>query len=132
MLEKEYKEKSIEVTKRVREISNMWLGNLADDYAESNNPVKVHDLVIDKHIIIKVVNIYTILDEASNLPACSYHGLRISRDGTCYKNRSTGIVLQPEMLDYINCDRRSKKNITKELQTKIGRHRQSIKNNKKP
>lgn len=81
-LEKEYMEKEQAVVR---------------EYALSNNPVKIGDVIRDHHCKIKVERI-SVLRSFSKKPQCVYSGPRLKKNGEPYKNGDTESIWQSNLI----------------------------------
>ena len=70
---------------------------LARQYALSNNPVSVGDIVTDHYHVIRVENIGIIVNSYNNLPMCCYYGILQKKSGGDFKNKERGTVTQSNL-----------------------------------
>ncbi len=60
--------------------------SLAKDYAFSNNPHQIGDVITDNNTTIKIEKIKHTLGNSYELPECVYYGVELKKDGTPKKN----------------------------------------------
>lgn len=77
--------------------------DLACEYALSNNPVKVGDLVFDNSDSIKVETIKVDISRLGGPPSCLYVGPKIKKDGTPTKDGKYASVYQSNTVKHIIC-----------------------------
>lgn len=78
MTQEEYKNKIAELSKKF-ELDRQ---NLRKEYAFSNNPYKIGDIITDHIGSIKIDNVKCAQPFLSELPCCVYIGLELKKDGT--------------------------------------------------
>jgi hypothetical protein len=64
--------------------------NVIKEYALSNNPYKVDDIIEDHAERIKITKILI----SVNSKCCVYEGVRLKKDGTPYKNNTNSRIFQ--------------------------------------
>lgn len=75
------------------------------EYALSNNPVKIGDLITDHMVTIKVEKIIPYMSYGS-LPKCQYKGRRYTKKGVPAKSEEIETVYQSNLM-YINGEKYS-------------------------
>jgi len=93
MTEDEYYKKKLEIEDLKKE--------LAREYAESNNPYEIGDVIRDHIgcIRIEIINTYTTMYD---LPSCSYSGLCLKKNGEPYKSGEIRESYQQNVIEKIN------------------------------
>jgi hypothetical protein len=96
MTDIEYKLKLNDIEKRFEEDKRI----LARDYAYSNNPNKIGDIVTDHIGSIKIERIKYTLGWVSmkELPFCVYEGIELKKDGTSTKKQNHRDVYQNNLI----------------------------------
>ena len=97
MTKKEYEEK----LQKIDDNYNREKELLYSDYALSNNPVKLGDIIADSHTTIKVEGIKVIILNCIDFPICVYFGTEIKQDGTPKKSLVPEKIYQ-YLLKFIN------------------------------
>ena len=87
-----YKEKM----KEIQAEAQKKLNQLARNFADANNPVKVDDIVTDHIGALKVKKIkyYFSLSTAAPLPQCYYSGTRLTKAGNPAKREDADVYQQ--------------------------------------
>jgi len=64
------------------------------EYAMSNNPYNIGDIVKDHQQTIKVDDIKIQISSETSMPQCVYYGILLKKDGTPYKSGKKEYVYQ--------------------------------------
>lgn len=93
MTQKEYKERMISIERECARKKK----DLNIEYAMSNNPYKVGDVVEDHIGKLKIER--TVIDSKPwDLPSCIYYGVELKKDGTPCKRQTNRAVYQDNIL----------------------------------
>lgn len=93
MTKEEYKERMISIERECARKKK----DLNIEYAMSNNPYKVGDVVEDHigKLRIEQIGVHT---DPWNLPSCVYYGVELKKDGTPYKRQTNRPAYQLNMI----------------------------------
>ena len=82
--------------KSIKETYELSLSNLAKEYAYSNNPHKLGDIIQDKYsnVRIKIDKMRSTFDFHNKYPGCLYYGPELRKDNTPFKNGKRSSILQ--------------------------------------
>ena len=94
MTKEEYKSKVIEINND-RELK---LKSLAKEYALSNNPYKIGDVVIDNIKTIKIEKIQFTLGGFQSTPECVYTGIELTKKGELNKRGNKRSIYQSSII----------------------------------
>jgi hypothetical protein len=94
MTKEEYKSKVIEINNDCE----LKLKSLAKEYALSNNPYKIGDVVADNSKTIKIEKIQFTLGGLQSTPECVYTGIELTKKGEPYKNGNKRSVYQSNII----------------------------------
>lgn len=92
MTREEYNERLIAIRKE----SNDREYNLATEYAMSNNPYKVGDIIEDHRGKLKIEKI-KVRYGCYEFPYCYYLGVELKKDGTPYKRQTGRYIIQGDI-----------------------------------
>jgi hypothetical protein len=84
------------------EMKSVWR-----EFASSNNPVKVGDIVADSSDRIRVDKIQYLFQAPTigwDVPSCRYRGYRLRKDGKEFKDCSRGYVYQMNMVEHVTAN----------------------------
>jgi hypothetical protein len=94
MTKEEYKSKLIEINND----SELKLKSLAKEYALSNNPYKIGDIVTDHIKTVKIEKIQFTLGQFQSPPECVYTGIELTKKGEPNKNGNKNSVYQSNII----------------------------------
>lgn len=94
MTPEEYKRKQIELDYELEDRKK----TLAKEYALSNNPYKVGDIVTDHIGPLKIEKINISISYLDSLPQCVYFGIELKKDGTPMKKQNARGVWQKNII----------------------------------
>jgi hypothetical protein len=92
----EMKNKISEIEKE----NNLKIKKVYADYAFSNNPYKVGDIIEDHLCKIQIDNIKFVILYGS--ASCVYYGILIQKNGKPFKNNKRGVIYQTNVKEKIN------------------------------
>lgn len=84
MTEKEYNKRMMSINIECEEKKR----KLIRDYAKSNNPYKIGDVVEDHIGKLRIESIEFYNDQWWQLPSCVYYGVELKKDGTPCKRQT--------------------------------------------
>ncbi len=90
MTEEEYDEKLQKIEKEYA----IKKHTLSINFAKSNNPYKIGDIIRDHYETIMIDKIKTNLASWCSYPSCVYSGILVTKKGIPFKNGKRGTVYQ--------------------------------------
>ncbi len=75
--------------------------DLSVNFAKSNNPYKIGDIIRDHYEIIRIDKIGTGCFHRETYPSCVYDGILVTKKGIPFKNGKRGTVYQDNVKEQI-------------------------------